>query len=1514
MDLVNIFADGTSIVAAHKAEIHRRMQEDKEAEEAECARLARLQFELDNAPKPQKVLIEDDPKLEKTEEGKVSMRDEHAHVKLLPAIDRHQVGNYYGDEAKSRFYETYHKLDRRRKIMWSPEGDTPEDELMRTIAAPRPYSPFTGPLDLLREAGITRSRPSSKINSRISVITEGLPLKDSIDKRDFDSFRKNELKCVEAGKDGDFCETMTSEEHVEHKVVPASNESSDEVEISVAPSNNETEAIASFTVPDLNFSSSGVVSESLTKEGNGNIHSKEIVNDGQESEDDELPEPGTYDQYSPRATFLAGCLKLGIPPRTSAILRKRLSSKLSLRSIGIGDEVGLILASSLNTLPFVSSLDLSDNNLTDASMRALFEAIETNPNISEIDFSTNDMDHDSAVGLAKYLGSNDCALKKLVLQAADIDDGETEMFVGGLMTNKSLEELDLSRNLLGKDEVLNAVKPDLVTGGEAIAGLLRADECVLKTLRLSWNMIRMQSACDLCDSLSYNKTLTYLDLSYNSIGSDGGCTLGRALLTNKSLIEIHLKNNMIDPVGCFTICVGARETTSLRILNLDGNPIGEAGARALMTIPLVCGARLEFSAKECDLGLESNKIILNRREPVGRYELNMESDYGRAVLYDIFDVVANHSSLIIKSFQLSLDGGSKWTDLKFKKIAQRKQFLTDREIKEVENQKYIEATAQHEDRIIELFNHYDEDGSGELDYHEFTDLLNEFGMSCTEKEGKAIIESVDTDGGGLLELDEIIAYVRKLGEEAPNKIFNLEHRFTMSQNKSTERYIPPEKGHVRVQILDSFVQSDVNISLTRLQCLDLIDASKNSSSPGTLLALGADNVRMRVDEAEMIHSEISRQSGNPIRVLSKLLPLVSSVYDSRRLLNYIVGDSQSKTLYLKKLMGPAYRPIIGVFDGYYHLDLSVENDRVCLSKLFEQNNTTTHHRLRHNLWDVSQDGNWSSFRNESRSIGKNDVTANASICVENFTPIPKHGHLEFDFSGSHRPVPHHDIPISNRKLFGILKDKLKLLDPHHTEWAYDFMNELEIAERKTLNGQGFSFWQPDIARAKAVSAHIEYLYENLHVRKDQVNEAIRSEFLAVDIGQAPLSEEEEAKIAEELAAMTEEVQEGDVNAPNDGRENIENGSKDGEGSKCNSVPNGGSTIASTDTVGEELNLSTQEIDAQEVAEEENLAQDVAPPEEVSSTPLIKPVGFIRGDNDEISVESNDDSESGEPTVLDDHAKLINYGSHDTIADRLALIQAHGGIADEAMCVCIMEYAETFMSTRWIKAAQLALLVSCFEVGRLRRSDFGSYRVELIILLYTRLIDIHNFEFVLMNLNAEEHACVIARIGPLNLFNPWKPEGAFQLDLSRWEERQVAKMLSHLSVTEPGENWPRCEFSSVRGVAPMPGWCFNETWFTEDGFPYQGLLTVLQFSGDGMFRRACQADIKLRAKLLSLVLIDVKEIHLGEKQPENAKFIHTYGYENACKSIGEVGMKWSYCSNPVAASWADELENCKGDEE
>ena len=257
-----------------------------------------------------------------------------------------------------------------------------------------------------------------------------------------------------------------------------------------------------------------------------------------------------------------------------------------------------------------------------------------------------------------------------------------------------------------------------------------------------------------------------------------------------------------------------------------------------------------------------------------------------------------------------------------------------------------------------------------------------------------------------------------------------------TMSSANERYVPPPTGHVRIQIIDSFVQRTDSVALTRLQCLDLIDASKNSSTSALLLSFGAENVRMRVEEAELVHSVISKQTGDPIVVLAKILPMVSSVYDSRRLINAIVGNSQSKAMYLKKLLGQAYKTIIGIFDGYYCLDLTKENDRICLSKLFEQNNTTTARRRAENRWDVSQDGNWSSFRNECNS------GSNVSISVEGFTPIPKRGLLEFDFSGSNRPIPHFDIPISDRKMLNILTDSLRILDKDNMTWAIEFLQEL----------------------------------------------------------------------------------------------------------------------------------------------------------------------------------------------------------------------------------------------------------------------------------------------------------------------------------------------------------------------------------------------------------------------------------------------------------------------------------------
>jgi hypothetical protein len=74
-----------------------------------------------------------------------------------------------------------------------------------------------------------------------------------------------------------------------------------------------------------------------------------------------------------------------------------------------------------------------------------------------------------------------------------------------------------------------------------------------------------------------------------------------------------------------------------------------------------------------------------------------------------------------------------------------------------------------------------------------------------------------------------------------------------------------------------------------------------------------------------------------------------------------------------------------------------------------------------------------------------------------------------------------------------------------------------------------------------------------------------------------------------------------------------------------------------------------------------------------------------------------------------------------------------------------------------------------------------------------------------------------------------------------------------------------------------------------------MLTVHQFSGDGIFRKACQADLALRSKLLSLVLIDPREISL---YPEPISIMpiktdHTFEDANRALKTSGSNITWTY---------------------
>lgn len=136
---------------------------------------------------------------------------------------------------------------------------------------------------------------------------------------------------------------------------------------------------------------------------------------------------------------------------------------------------------------------------------------------------------------------------------------------------------------------------------------------------------------------------------------------------------------------------------------------------------------------------------------------------------------------------------------------------------------------------------------------------------------------------------------------------------------------------------------------------------------------------------------------------------------------------------------------------------------------------------------------------------------------------------------------------------------------------------------------------------------------------------------------------------------------------------------------------------------------------------------------------------------------------------------------DDFTKKYRLLLLSEGVRDEAKAARIVDAIDGVFSKQWILCRHLALICQCFaKRGRRPRTErFGSYRADVIVLLFERLVDVQNFDLVLRLLDASEIAAITARIGWLNFFNPLKPEGSVELNLSLFEDRMICKMLNTL---------------------------------------------------------------------------------------------------------------------------------------
>ena len=209
---------------------------------------------------------------------------------------------------------------------------------------------------------------------------------------------------------------------------------------------------------------------------------------------------------------------------------------------------------------------------------------------------------------------------------------------------------------------------------------------------------------------------------------------------------------------------------------------------------------------------------------------------------------------------------------------------------------------------------------------------------------------------------------------------------------------------------------------------------------------------------------------------------------------------------------------------------------------------------------------------------------------------------------------------------------------------------------------------------------------------------------------------------------------------------------------------------------------------------------------------------------EESEEESSDEEQRQESIsnMEKMSRLVylTEPKRDEFTAKLIQQLSSDSISDEAKASRLLDAIIDHLSKGFILCRHLAVVIAYFEYGSVRKTThFGSYNVELVVAIYNRIVDIHNIEVVLRQLDGYEVGCIYCRLGWLALFNPLKPEGAWEVEVSRLEERKVAKMLCLLSTNEPGRNCLSETFKWHRQADPMPGWELTVSWMSGHYYYY-----------------------------------------------------------------------------------------------
>ncbi|KAM4801438.1 NACHT, LRR and PYD domains-containing protein 4-like [Urocitellus parryii] len=266
------------------------------------------------------------------------------------------------------------------------------------------------------------------------------------------------------------------------------------------------------------------------------------------------------------------------------------------------DDVSLLCSALSNPVCNLQELLLKDSGLSAKDCEALALILMTNKKLKLLDLSNNGL-ADGVPTLCAALRHPDCTLQTLVMAGCQICEHFCPHLSEVLLRNANLSHLDLSRNPLMDEGVVQLFEA------------LRQPSCHLQTLCLRRCQITMRICPALAIVLVSNPNLRSLDVGGNSIGDVGVRLLKEALLHSRcGLKELSLDSCQLTRGSFNDLARIIISTKSLHTLDLRSNPLGHKTIRELTRVFLQTRKVLQRLRTKAIPG--SYRPPASRKEPV----------------------------------------------------------------------------------------------------------------------------------------------------------------------------------------------------------------------------------------------------------------------------------------------------------------------------------------------------------------------------------------------------------------------------------------------------------------------------------------------------------------------------------------------------------------------------------------------------------------------------------------------------------------------------------------------------------------------------------------------------------------------------------------------------------------------------------------------------------------------------------------------------------------------------------